>query len=296
MDRAGKHLRNLQGELALRAQHYQEGQQMLIRLEERQLNDAIFLKGQPALHGALLQQWNDAARARGDAAAGPTLTPALAELDAHRLDTFYLSFENRFRGERADIKQRVSYYLPMLETARAGTSGRPILDVGCGRGEWLELLQENGLEASGLDLNTAMVEQCRERGLAVTLGDVIAHLRSLPDDSLGAVTGFHIIEHLPFEVLIDVCAETRRVLLPGGLAIFESPNCKNLLVGATTFKVDPTHRNPVFPETAAFIFETQGFDEVELVYLAPVDTTTRPGSAELPRCSASCSTARRISR
>ena len=281
MDRSGTHLRNLQGEIALRAQHLHESQQMLIRLEERQVNDAIYIKGELSRHGALLQQRNDAGRAEANTTS-PLDRAAIAELDEQRLDTFYLSFENRFRGERAQIKERVRPYLPLLHEAEAGASGRPILDVGCGRGEWLELLKENGLEASGLDLNTAMIAQCRERGLSVTHGDVIAYLRRLTDATLGAVTGFHIIEHLPLEVLIDLIAETQRVLLPGGIAIFESPNCKNLMVGACNFNVDPTHRNPVFPETAAFIFETQGFADVELKYLSPVDTTHVAGSAELP--------------
>jgi hypothetical protein len=134
-----------------------------------------------------------------------------------------------------------------------------------------------------------MIAQCRERGLTVTHGDVIAYLRTLPDATLGAVTGFHIIEHLPLETLIDLCAETQRVLLPGGIAIFESPNCKNLMVGACNFNVDPTHRNPVFPETAAFIFETYGFEQVRLEYLSPVDTTNVPGGDELPQAVATAS-------
>jgi O-antigen chain-terminating methyltransferase len=85
-----------------------------------------------------------------------------------------------------------------------GTEQMPILDVGCGRGEWLELLREEGLHARGLDINRVLIGQCRERGLEVVEGDVMTYLRSLPDASLGAVTGCHIIEHLPFEVLIKI--------------------------------------------------------------------------------------------
>ena len=149
-----------------------------------------------------------------------------------------------------------------------------MLDVGCGRGEWLELLREGKLEAIGIDLNEAMVAQCKERGLKVVQGDAIEFLRNLPDRSQGAVTGFHIIEHLPLEVLIQLLMHSRRVLKPGGIAIFESPNCKNLMVGACNFNIDPTHRNPVFPETAQFMLETHGFERVTLKYLSPVDTTT----------------------
>ena len=118
-----------------------------------------------------------------------------------------------------------------------------------------------------------MVAQCKERGLKVVQGDAIEFLRNLPDRSQGAVTGFHIIEHLPLEVLIQLLMHSRRVLKPGGIAIFESPNCKNLMVGACNFNIDPTHRNPVFPETAQFMLETQGFERVTLEYLSPVETT-----------------------
>ena len=191
----------------------------------------------------------------------------------HRFDALYLSFENHFRGRRSEIKKRLAFYLPFLAATDAGRADRPILDLGCGRGEWLELLKEANLESGGVDLNSMMVAQCHERGLKVTEEDVLRYLRSLPDDSIGAITGFHIIEHLPFEVLVDLVAESHRVLKPGGLVTFESPNCKNLVVGASNFHIDPTHRSPVFPETAQFILDIQGFERVELKYLAPVEGT-----------------------
>lgn len=287
-DRSGEHLRNLQGELArlrdliqthaierarleAHVSHFAHLQQMLTHLEERQTNDAIYLKGELAQHRSLLH------RSLGNAL--PEQNAGVREEvsihDSHRLDSFYLSFENRFRGERAEIKERVRFYLPFLHEAGVGTIDRPVLDLGCGRGEWLELLRENDFEATGVDLNLAMVAQCEQRDLRVRQADAVAHLRSLPDESLGAVSGFHIIEHLPLEALIDLIVETRRVLQPGGLAIFESPNCKNLTVGASNFNIDPTHRNPVFPETAQFMLETHGFEQVQLEYLSPAQSAFR---------------------
>jgi O-antigen chain-terminating methyltransferase len=286
-DRAGEHLRHLQDEseratdqlrdfdrirattarVEAEIAHLADFRRTLARLEERQVNDSVYVKGQIAQHASLLQQWltepntKKGARATAAKAAEPAPNGAL--------DTFYLSFENRFRGERADIKERVRFYLPLLKKTKAGTAARPILDVGCGRGEWLELLAENDLHGSGVDLNSAMISECEARNFDVTLADAIEHLRSLRARTLGCVTGFHIIEHLPFTVLLELFAQTLRVLKPGGLAIFESPNCKNLMVGACYFNVDPTHRNPVFPETAEFMMETQGFDKVQLEYLAP---------------------------
>ena len=197
------------------------------------------------------------------------------------LDSFYFSFENRYRGGREEIKQRMRFYLPLVERAGVGTGPKPILDLGCGRGEWLEILRERGLTAHGVDISEAMVVQCTERQLSATRADALQFLRSLPDESQGAVSGFHIIEHLPLEMLMELLGQTLRVLQPGGLAIFESPNCKNLIVGACTFNIDPTHRRPVFPETAQFILEKLGFERVSLEYLSPVDTNNVEGIEQI---------------
>ena len=252
--------------------HLADFRRSLGRLEERQASDAQYLKGQLSFHAAQLQQGVPTARPGTFSAllTDPASTDDLAGVD---LDRFYVAFENRFRGTRADIKERVRFYLPMLKKAKAGSATRPVLDLGCGRGEWLELLDENKMRGSGVDLNTAMVAECAERKLQVVHADAIAHLQSLRANSAGCITGFHIIEHLPFTTLLQLFIEVRRVLKSGGVAIFESPNCKNLMVGACYFNVDPTHRNPVFPETAEFMMDTQGFERVRLEYLAPA---TRP--------------------
>jgi O-antigen chain-terminating methyltransferase len=145
----------------------------------------------------------------------------------------------------------------------------------------MELLKEQGLEARGVDLNTAMVSQCTARGLDVVHGDALEYLRGLRPNSQGAVTGFHIIEHLPFETLIELFRQARRVLKPGGLVVFESPNCKNLLVGACNFYIDPTHRNPVYPESAEFMLGSQGFEKIRIEYLSPVPNDFAGSSPEL---------------
>ena len=271
-DRSGVHLRNLQAEAdkqaALIAQ-YTKLEAHFGRLEERQIDEATYVKGELSRHSALLHQ----SRSPAEGSKPEPSTAMPVPEDARRLDSFYLSFENRFRGTRSEIRKRIRFYLPILKESNAGAPGRPVLDVGCGRGEWLELLLENDLEGVGVDMNGAMVAQCRERSLTAIQAEALGHLRSLPENSQGAVTGFHIIEHLSLETLIDLTSETFRVLQPGGVAIFESPNCKNLVVGACNFNIDPTHRNPVFPETASFILETQGFDNIQLEYLSPVQTS-----------------------
>ena len=146
-----------------------------------------------------------------------------------------------------------------------------ILDIGCGRGEWLELLKEAGAEARGVDLNRVMLDECRRRGLSVAEADGLAYLRGLPDESLQAVTSFHLIEHLPFETLVMLIDEIGRTLKPGGLVILETPNPKNLTVGACSFYSDPTHRNPIFPETIQFILSNRGFANTHLKYLNAVE-------------------------
>jgi O-antigen chain-terminating methyltransferase len=296
-DRLGVHINNLQGFVdkhSAEATAVQRGleqrlndqaglQQKISGIEERTADDAAFIKGQLSEYGGVLRRLLGA-DSQPPAAADNKLKaskPSASKADL-ALDSFYLSFENRFRGPRSEIKKRVAFYLPFLRKAKAGASGRPVLDIGCGRGEWLELLKENNLEAEGLDLNKAMVSHCKSRRLKVRLGDALEHLHSSRANSKGAVTGFHIIEHLSFEVLMELFRETRRVLKPGGVAIFESPNCKNLIVGASTFHIDPTHQHPVFPDTAEFMLASHGFERIEIVYLSPVpDPKFKATTAEL---------------
>jgi len=198
-----------------------------------------------------------------------------ANEELHLLDPLYVSFEDQFRGTREDIKDRLKVYLPLIQKANAGTDKRPILDVGCGRGEWLELLNEEGLQIRGLDINSVLVEQCRERGMDVVEGDAVEYLRTLTDASLGAVTAFHLIEHLRYGVLIKLLDETVRVLKPGGLAIFETPNPENILVGTYNFYFDPTHRNPLPAPLIKFLAESRGLCRVEIKLLNPYDQAFR---------------------
>ena len=188
----------------------------------------------------------------------------------HFLDAMYVSFEDQFRGTREDIKERQKVYLPYIEQAKAGTEDAPILDVGCGRGEWLELLKESGYSAKGIDLNRIMIQQCKDLGLDVVETEVIEYLRSQKANTFGVITGFHIIEHLPLKTLIALFDESMRVLRPGGMIIFETPNPENLIVGACNFYSDPSHRRPLPPDTIKFIVEHRGFISVEILRLHKV--------------------------
>ncbi|HEY1150376.1 MAG TPA: class I SAM-dependent methyltransferase, partial [Pseudoduganella sp.] len=160
---------------------------------------------------------------------------------------FYRAFEDRYRGSRDTIKQRLRAYAPFLAALRGDASAPRALDLGCGRGEWLELLGEEGFAARGIDLDEGMLAACHERGLNVEQKDALAALREAPTASLSLVSSFHLVEHLPFDLVRELIAEALRALQPGGLLIMETPNPENLTVGATSFYMDPTHLHPLPP-------------------------------------------------
>lgn len=199
-----------------------------------------------------------------------TSTRSLADdLKRHEADAFYLAFENQFRGDREEIRERLQVYVPFVKKAKARTKDASVIDVGCGRGEWLELLSENKYEARGVDTNLCMVEECRSRGLAVDCLDAIAYLRDLSPLTITAITGFHIVEHLTFSELYELFQETFRVLRKGGLAIFETPNPECIKVPTYSFYLDPTHRNPIPQELLCFAAKDAGFKRTQVKRLQP---------------------------
>ena len=215
------------------------------------------------------------ARKRLPAPLDQTQILAIANERNHTLDALYVSFEDRFRGTRADIRERFRIYLPFIEEQKTGTERTPVLDLGCGRGEWLKLLAEHKLAARGIDNNRVLLAECREAGLNVEEADLLEYLKKQPDETFGSVTGFHIVEHLPFDILTRVFDETVRVLKPGGIAIFETPNPENVLVGSHNFYLDFTHRNPLPSLTMQFVLEAQGLCDVRIMNLHPYPESLR---------------------
>ncbi len=200
----------------------------------------------------------------------PHLTLLSRQLDAS-YDELYEHLENAFRGPRDHVRGLAEGYLPDVEPLRGG----PVLDLGCGRGEWLDVLRDHDIDAYGLDSNETMVERCRERGLDARVGDALQHLAELPESSLAAVTGMHIAEHLAFDSLVELLDRARIALRPGGLLILETPNPTNLTVGAAQFYLDPTHVKPLHPDLMEFLALERGFAEVEIRYLHPADDVDR---------------------
>jgi SAM-dependent methyltransferase len=191
----------------------------------------------------------------------------------HKFDSLYVTFEDVFRGSREEIKARQSVYLPLLKEHGIGSTAMPILDLGCGRGEWLELLREHGLQARGLEQNEIMIEQCKFRDLDVIQGDALSYLSTLPEACMGIVTSFHMVEHLPFEITLTLIDETLRVLKPGGILILETPNPQNVLVASNTFHLDPTHLKPLPSVMLRFFVEARGFCDVQVRELHPYPET-----------------------
>jgi len=188
---------------------------------------------------------------------------------SYDLDALYVFLEDNLRGNRKEIKERFQIYIPIIKEANVGMKNSPILDIGCGRGEWLELLKEADLHARGLDSNKVMVKICKERGLDVTESKVLSFIENVSDNSLGAVTGFHLIEHYGFDFLIKLLDEILRVLKPGGLVILETPNPNNVLVGSCSFYLDPTHNKPIPSSLIKLVLESRGFSKVRVMNINP---------------------------
>jgi SAM-dependent methyltransferase len=172
---------------------------------------------------------------------------------------FYLAFENKYRGSTESIQLRQYVYIPYVQSLKAFYPELKVLDLGCGRGEWLELLKKEGINAFGVDLDETMLASCKQHKLNVRHQDALGALRGHPNGSLQMITGFHVAEHLPFNQLIALCREAYRALSPGGLLILETPNSENIHVASSTFHLDPTHSSPLPSKLLTFLMEFVGF-------------------------------------
>ena len=200
---------------------------------------------------------------RPPAAAGSSReTPSLPE-------SLYALFEERFRGPSTDVREKQKFYLPYVR----GLPG-PVFDAGCGRGEFLRLLREEGIAARGVESSSLSANACRAAGLDVTEGDAIGALAETPSTSLGAVVAFQVVEHWPAASTFRFLAEARRAIAPGGVVIVETVNTDSL-AAMNAFYLDPTHVRPVPPEALRFLCDAAGFRELSVEFLAPLPAGRR---------------------
>jgi O-antigen chain-terminating methyltransferase len=182
-------------------------------------------------------------------------------------NSFYRAFEDRHRGSRELIKSRLNVYKKFIEPLLVIEKNPSAIDLGCGRGEWLEVLGEIGVIAIGVDLDKGMLAACAEKRLTGVHGDAIEYLSSLGDESQLVVSAFHFVEHISFEGLQRLTKEAHRVLKPGGLLIMETPNPENIFVATCNFYLDPTHIKPIPPDLLVFIAKYCGFSRANIVRL-----------------------------
>ncbi|MHB1598206.1 MAG: class I SAM-dependent methyltransferase [Acidimicrobiales bacterium] len=177
-------------------------------------------------------------------------------------------FAEAFRGPAPVVRERVRPYLEDL----AGLGG-PVLDIGCGRGELLDILAAGGVQAYGIELNAEHVAHCTARGLDVRGEGARAHLAGLSPASLGAVTAIQVVEHLATDELIEIIELAAQAIRPGGVILLETQNPENIVVGASSFYLDPTHRRPIPPALLAFLVGARGFGAVEVRRLERAEQT-----------------------
>jgi glycosyltransferase involved in cell wall biosynthesis/2-polyprenyl-3-methyl-5-hydroxy-6-metoxy-1,4-benzoquinol methylase len=171
----------------------------------------------------------------------------------------YRSFEDVFRGSEERIRELLVPYVDLLR------GHEPVLDAGCGRGELLDLLRDEEIEALGVDIDEGMVERAREKGHLVELANVVDYLERQPHDRFGAIVAIHVVEHLPYEGLLRFLELAREKLAPNGLLVVETVN-PHSLQAFKTFWTDLTHRAPIFPEVAAALARIQGFESVRVIF------------------------------
>jgi len=184
-------------------------------------------------------------------------------------DSLYRGFEDRFRGSIDEIREKQRVHVPVF----AGASD--VLDIGCGRGEFLSLLKEHRIAARGIDADAGMVADARKRGLDVVQADALAYLESLPDASLGGAMASQVIEHFEPSYLIRLLPIILTKLRPAAPLVLETINPACWLAFFSSYLRDFTHVWPVHPETLQYLLQASGFVRVEIKYLEQAPDSVR---------------------
>ena len=191
-------------------------------------------------------------------------------------DYKYVGFEDQFRGADAVIEERLQAYVPIF------TGRSDVLDVGCGRGEFLSALRAAGIPARGVDANAEMAAIARQRGLDALRGDALAFIGALPDASLGGLIAVQVVEHLDPAYLMRLLDAAARALQPGAPIVLETINPACWLAFFSSYIRDFTHVRPVHPETLQYLLQASGFERVTIRYSAPVPDHMKMKTIDLP--------------
>jgi 2-polyprenyl-3-methyl-5-hydroxy-6-metoxy-1,4-benzoquinol methylase len=175
----------------------------------------------------------------------------------------YMKFAEKFRGPEEYVREGQRFYVDKFRGCR------DVIDVGCGRGEFLELMKEAGIPARGIDQNEELIALCRRKGLDAGVADMFAYLRDLADEAIDGVFCAQVVEHLPPDLVTEFVRLAHAKLRRGGVLAIETPNPECLAIFATHFYLDPTHTRPIPPALLTFYVEEQGFGQIEVRRFAP---------------------------
>ncbi|MGD9346886.1 MAG: methionine biosynthesis protein MetW [Candidatus Aminicenantes bacterium] len=192
-------------------------------------------------------------------------------------DWRYTGFENRFRGSEAAVKSQLQEYLPFFK------KGKKVVDLGCGRGEFLDLLKSKWIDAEGIDINEQMVNICKDKGLACRRGDILEQLAEYSDASLGGIFASQVIEHLPPSYLRRLIEVGFVKLAPSAPVVLETINPASVFALVEIYHLDISHKQPIHPQALKFLLESSGFEDVTIRYGAPLEQEmlkTLPGADE----------------
>jgi 2-polyprenyl-3-methyl-5-hydroxy-6-metoxy-1,4-benzoquinol methylase len=261
LDPAEDELRRHRESLAARDRRVEDAM-TVIRTEHAELRTALGVVQHQMHHLAKAAAARPAAAAAGAAtAAAAPMAPPSGSTDA--LSHKYVGFEDAFRGSPDAIRAGLAAYVPLF----AGASD--VLDVGCGRGEFLSLLREHGVGARGIDLNETMVEVCRRNGLEAEVADALAYLRAQPDGSVGGLFAAQVVEHLEPAYLTHLLDAAFEKLRPGAPIVLETINAACWFAFFESYLRDITHVRALHPDTLKFLLVASGFQQIDIRYSAP---------------------------
>jgi O-antigen chain-terminating methyltransferase len=263
--------RRVEGALATNAE-------LLARIEALE-NDVRDTRGErlPQLERTVRTIREELAGSSSASPAAPASAPVAQRSQKADVALDYFGFESHFRGTEAEIRDKQRVY---VDTFRDPPG--PVVDIGCGRGEFLELLRDAGVDAYGVDRHPDMVARCREKDLKAQQGEALDHLRSVAPKSLGGVFSAQMIEHLEIPDVPKLFELAADALAPGGYLVVETINPESLFVFAGAFYVDLGHLRPLHPLTLQFLAEQAGFADIRVDYFTLPPDDLRPQHIEAP--------------